>query len=566
MQHAPNFYIEKNLEAAVRLFKAQSVLFAPHVSRLALQELDIDRVKTQQLTVNVWRNHSFEPLESLVAPYFAYRGLGVDFRLGCYDDTLMFAGHQEAALELIWFDSTRFLVTTSFADLLQWLEERLRILRATTMAPILLATWVEGCKGTEAIQILADSLPAVYFGNLEAICTEAGVPLLDSRSARLAGTPLSSVAQVILARELACHWLSGILLPPVKALALDLDNTLHAGVLGEDGIQGVQLTPAHTDLQDYIKFLRQRGIFIALVSRNQWSDVEALFAQRQDYPLRLNDFSVIEVSWNDKGAAVERIAKALRIDPDAVLFVDDNLGELISVAMQLPQVHTIYAYSDARLTQQAISFYPGLWRWQVDSDDTKRIQDLKVNSERESLAKSITDSAEYFRSLQATLTYSYDSKERLTRLTDLCNKTNQFNLALRRFNQAEIAARMMCNDACVASVQLTDRLSDSGIIAVIIAKRQGEQLLVEDLCISCRAMGRQMEDTIIFSALRDMPIIIDCLDAAFQVQHGPRNQPALDWLARQLGLDEPPAPGIHILPISQILNYVPAAGVTLIKE
>ena len=547
-------------------FTAQETLFSPRASRLSLMQLKHENSEFRKLTVNVWRNHAFEPLISLMEPYSNYGGWQPVSRLSGYDDTLMFADKHTADAELLWLDSSRLQVKTSFDDWVQWLGGRLRVLREASTAPIVLATWSEGSKGAESLQGLTDSLPAVYFADLGAVCAEAGVSLLDARSATLAGTPVSNAAQLIVARELACRWLPAALFPPVKAVVLDLDNTLHSGVLGEDGIQGVRLTPGHTEFQRYIKSLQQRGIFLALVSRNERADVEALFAQRQDYPLRWEDFSAIEVSWGDKAAAVERIAKTLRIAPDAMLFVDDNPGELASIAMQLPHMHTIYAHQNASLTQQVVHFYPGLWRWKVGSDDTKRIQDMKANAERETLVGRVTDPAEYFRSLQVTLVYRQDPMEQLSRLADLCNKTNQFNLALRRFNQAEVAERLSRSDTCVASVQLTDCLSDSGIIAVIVVERHDEQLVVEELCVSCRAMGRQLEDTIILLALRDMPIFAGCREVAFRVQHGPRNQPALDWLAHLLGLSEAPAPGLYSLPVQQLSGFAAAEGVTLINE
>ncbi len=551
-------------ESTLSRFAVQPVLFTPQVSRLALLGLNLPAVTGQGMTANIWRNHAFEPLEPLATPYFAYRGWQVNFQISGYDDALLFSARQEADAEILWLDSQRFLTKIHFTEWIQWLEERLWALRTTTTAPILLMTWGRDGRQAGSLQSLADRLPAVFFADMEAICTEAGVSLLDPRSATLAGTPVSKTAQVILARKLACHWLPGILLPPVKAVVLDLDNTLHAGVLAEDGIEGVQLTAGHVDLQCYLKSLCERGVFLALASRNERSDVEALFTQRQDYPLRWDDFSAIEVSWDDKAAAIERIAQVLRIAPDTVLFVDDNPGELTSVVMRLPQMHVLHAQADACLTQQAIRYYPGLWRWKIESEDAKRINDLKANAKRESLLVSSANPVEYFQSLQVTLAYHYDSKEQLSRLADLCVKTNQFNLALRRFNQAELATLMERDDACVASVRLTDRLADSGVIAIIAAERREESLVVEELCVSCRALGRCLEDAIVLMALRDMSIAVGCRELVFHVQHGSRNQPALDWLARLLGLNGIPAPGIYAVPAGIARDYVPATGVTLI--
>ena len=440
------------------------------------------------------------------------------------------------------------------------------MLRTANPAPIIVATWLHDAGQWAQLQALTDAVPSIYFADLDAVCNEAGVMLTDPRSAAMAGTPVSNAAQPLLARKLACHWIPATSFPPIKAVALDLDNTLHAGVLGEDGIQGVQLTPAHQALQHFIKSLQQRGIFIALLSRNEPIDVEALFAQRDDYPLRWDDFSVTEISWGDKAAAINRIAKALRVAADSILFVDDNPGELASVAAKLPQVHTVYARPDAGQTQRAIEYYPGLWRWKVEADDTKRVQDMKANAEREEILTEMTDPSDYFRSLQVTLILRHDPLDQLSRLTDLCSKTNQFNLAIRRFNQVEIAERMGRSDACVASVQMKDRLSDSGVIAAIVAERDGERLVIEELCISCRAMGRQSEDTLILAVIRDMPLFAGCSEVVFRVQHGPRNQPALDWLTRLLRSDTRPEPGLHTIPAERLQDFVPPDGIILIKK
>jgi FkbH-like protein len=549
-------------------YQAQAVLFSARPSRLALQqlELELDVSGLRAVSINVWRNHAIEPIIALALPYLSYARCLTDFRLSDYDDTLMFSGRQPADIELLWLNSSRYLDHSRFDEWLDWLLGRMKVLRTANPAPIIVATWLHDAGQWAQLQALTAAVPAIYFADLNAVCNEAGVMLTDPRSAAMAGTPVSNAAQPVLARKLACHWIPATMFSPIKAVVLDLDNTLHAGVLGEDGIQGVQLTPAHQAFQHYIKSLQQRGIFLALLSRNERIDVEALFAQRDDYPLRWGDFSVTEISWGDKAAAINRIAKALRVAADSILFVDDNPGELASVAAQLPQVHTVYASPDAGQTQRAVEYYPGLWRWKVEADDTKRVQDMKANAEREKLLTEMTDPSDYFRSLQVTLILRHDPSDQLTRLADLCSKTNQFNLAIRRFNQSEIAERLGRSDTCVASVQIKDRLSDSGVIAVIVAERDGERLVIEELCISCRAMGRQLEDTLIPAAIRDMPLVAGCSEVVFRVQHGPRNQPALDWLTRLLHSNTRPEPGLHTVPAERLQEFVPPDGISLIKK
>jgi FkbH-like protein len=546
-------------------YAAQEALFALKPNRLLIQQCVLDGAETGQLVkINVWRNHAFEPFESLARPYIAFGGWRAKFQLSDYDDSLMYSGRCAADLDLLWLDSDRYLSGTDFHAWAQWLLGRIRALRGATTVPIILATWLAGDR-REALQKLLNPLPGAYYADLGLACEAACVGLIDKRTAAMAGTPIGRAAQPIVARTLACQWLPGALFPPIKAIALDLDNTLHFGVLGEDGIQGVQLTPEHRAFQNFIKSLRERGIFIALVSRNERADVEALFAKRDDYPLRWNDFSATEISWGDKTSAIVHIAEKLNIAPDAILFVDDNPGELANVAAQLPQVHTVYAHTDASLTLNVVKHYPGLWRWKVEADDAKRIEDVKSNLAREALLAEAIDPTDYLRSLQVALSYRYNPFDQLGRLADLCNKTNQFNLAIRRFNETEVAERLDQPNTCVASVHLKDRFSDSGVIAVIVAELDDERLLVEELCVSCRAMGRQLEDTILLQAIRDMPLFAGCQEVAFRVRHGPRNQPALDWLAQLLGRNTPPNPGLHQISADRLREFAPADGVTLIK-
>ena len=560
--------ILETVEIAMRRYKAQAALFDSRPNRINLLKLDLQTQAPGEITVvNVWRNHGFEPLQPLIASYAAFRAWPLSFRIGSYDDSFSFSGIQGAAVELLWMDSRRILERIDFPEWLAWLEDRLVALRKLSSAPIILATWLTTETQREALRESLHKFPAAYFADLTEVCETAGVPLLDDRSATLAGTPISSRAQVVLARALTCKWLAGAALAPIKAVALDLDNTLHAGVLGEDGVGNVVLTPGHKNLQLYVKELQKRGIFIALVSRNEHADVEALFTRREDYPLRWDDFSAIEVSWGHKADALQRIAQKLRIATDAILFIDDNPGELAAVTQQLTRLQTLYADPCAELTRSAIEYYPGLWRWKQEADDAKRILDLKASAERDSLALTHTDPAEYLRSLQVTLSYVWNSRQQLGRLSDLCRKTNQFNLALRRFSETEISDRMNRPDASVAGVQLSDRLSDSGIIAVIVAERSGSQLTVEELCISCRAMGRQLENDIILHALRQMPIWAGCKNVVFRVRYGERNQPALDWLNNLLKASTAVLQNeqAYSIPADVIEKITPIQGIVLTK-
>jgi FkbH-like protein len=501
---------EAALERSLRRMGAQETLFAPRPSRLDLLGVALDKPQGPPRRINVWRNHAVETVLTLAQPYLDWGDVALDAWLSGYDDSLSFAEHGPAELELLWLDSSRLPADPA------WLQGRVAALRARSRAPILVVA-------TTPVDVSGADVQAA---DLAALCRAADVPLLDARLAKVAGSPLSAAAQSLVARELACRWLPALLLPPVKAVAVDLDHTLYAGVLGEDGPDGVRLTPGHVELQQSLKALRERGIFLALVSRNEPADVRALFEARSDFPLRWDDFSVTEVSWGDKAEALQRTARALNIDVSAIAFVDDNPGELAQVASRLPALRCVFAHGDAALTTRVLAHLPALWRWRVSAEDAKRVADQRANAQRAELAEA--DPEAYFKSLGVRLRFSLNDAAQLGRMAEMSGKTNQFNLALARLTEADYAARLADPAGAVVTVELADRFSDSGVIGLLAARVGGEggEIVVDELLISCRAMGRRLEDSIVIGALQ-------CLPAApvrFHVAEGPRNQPARQWL------------------------------------
>ncbi|WP_323028823.1 HAD-IIIC family phosphatase [Castellaniella defragrans] len=547
--------------------QSQEILFAESPSRVGLQTLDLPSRPLGQYCANVWRNQNFETFEGLLKPFLNYAQLELEFRVHGYDDTLDFTLWEPAEVEILWLDSSRYTDRMAFEDWQGWLRSRLLDLRSRSTAPILVASWDawRGDVGVRSLDALVNGVPGAYVADLGAACHGEGVTLLDPRVAKVSGSPISRSAQMVLARWLGCRWLPGLLLPPIKAVAVDLDNTLHAGVLGEDGVVGVQLESGHKALQSALWALKARGVFLALVSRNEREDVEALFTQRPDYPLCWDDFSAIEVSWGSKVDALHRVAQQLRIALNAVLFIDDNLGELASVAAGCPEVHILLASPEGTQTYRALQYYPGLWRWSVSADDAHRIQDMKANAERDRLARVVGDTGQYFQELGITLALRYDAAADLPRLAELCRKTNQFNLALRRYNEADLAAFMARNDASVVAVSLSDRLSNSGTIAVLVAVREQDVLVVEELCISCRALGRQLEDTIVLASLRGVMLFEGCRQVRFNITEGSRNRPARDWFSRLMDRFG----GLHRdgeVQAEWIAHFSPPSGVMFVQE
>ena len=527
--------------AEIALIRAQwePVLFAERPARLELLKLQATWPMTPMI-IRVHRNHSFEHVAAAGGSWFAWWGRSVGFLYSDYDDSLSFGfdDTQPAQMELIWLDLKRYQNRFESADLVDWISGRVAVLRARVSTPIVLAAVGGDEPLHERLSKAVRGVPGAHVADLRPLAAKLGPQFFDERAARFSGTRLSDAACVLVARELACRWAPAMLMPRIKAVALDLDHTLYDGVLGEDGEQ-VRLTPAHEGLQRFLVSLRDRGIFLALVSRNEPEDVRQLFARRPDFPLRWEHFSATAVSWGSKVDGIRQGARALRIGEDAILFLDDNPGELAGVVAELPTLATAHALPDAVLTRRLLEYQPGLWAWERGAADSVRAADLAAESERARLATQAADPQEYLRCLQVTMLVEVNPRRHLARLHELSQKTNQFNLNFQRFSEVALAQALAAPDHRIALISLRDRLSDSGPIGLVVARREQGALVILELAISCRALGRRMEDLMVAEAVRAVLTELPAARIEFLYRTGPRNKPAREWLSRLTGLKLP---------------------------
>ena len=423
---------------------------------------------------------------------------------------------------------------------LRWIASRLHALRAQTIRPIIVCVWPLPAAVRQALDRAKPTATDIV--DLDALAAVLGANWLDVRAASISGTRLSNQACLRIARELACCWLPAALIAPIKCVALDLDGTLYGGVLGEDGVERIALAGGHRELQEYLIELKRTGMLLALVTRNERADVDALFARHRDFPLALADFAVVEASWDDKGVLLERVAHQLRIGLDSIVFVDDNPGELASVAAAC-NVITVHARPDGRETVEALRHVAGVHRQRTLREDALRADDLDASGRRDALLRVSATPEEYLRSLRVHLEFHVGSRRDVPRMAELSRKTNQFNLGLSRMTEAEIEAKLHACPASVVAVGLRDRLADSGIVAVLVGSLDGDVLHVSEVAVSCRALGRRLEDTMLTRALMLMAHGRAVRTVTFDVKVGPRNAPAREWLAAYVGMAEPPGAG-----------------------
>lgn len=488
-------------------------LYAPHLSRTDLLSLPAPPAR-QEIVIAVHRNHSFELVASVLPVFLAQSGLAPVFRYSSYDDSLAsVTSLPDADVHLFWLDAGRYALS-NFSG---WLRDRVAVCQRHVKGRVLVA-----CHGLPVDRLGDMGVPVC---DMESILAPLGEQAEDARLEAFSGTRLSNAACLEMARALGMRHIPSLFFPALKALVLDCDNTLYQGVLGEDGISGVK---PYLEVQEQLRQLARQGFLLTLASKNEEEDVRELFRQRTDFPLRWDDFAAVGINWRPKAENIREIARQLNIGLDAMLFVDDNPGELLQARQALPEVRLLEAPSP-EATVQGLRHYPLLFKSSLNVEDSLRSRDIQANAQRETLREQLSPEA-YRRELGITLRLEVNPEKKLERVTELLNKTNQFIFTFKRPDRNAVAG-FMHGEGIVVTASMSDRLSDSGLIAVLLAgPAVAGELPVAELVVSCRALGRGIEGGMIRRMLSLACERLNCASIIFPWQKGPRNQPALDWL------------------------------------
>lgn len=283
-----------------------------------------------------------------------------------------------------------------------------------------------------------------------------------------------------------------------KCLVLDLDNTLWGGVVGDDGVQNLVLGRDHPlgeaflDFQRYVKGLQRRGVLLAVCSKNDLENAKAGFSH-PDSTLSLDDFSAFKANWKPKPENLREIAAELNIGLDSMVFVDDNPAERALVSEQLPEVATPEIGSHVARYAQVLEAERYFEVSRIVGDDLNRSAFYSSNAQRSASQGAFLDYGQFLRSLEMTAEIAPFSPIYLERITQLINKTNQFNLTTRRYTGAEVDA--VAHDPAFISLygRLADKFGDNGLVSVLIGRANEDKVEVDLWLMSCRVLNREME-------------------------------------------------------------------------
>ena len=291
-----------------------------------------------------------------------------------------------------------------------------------------------------------------------------------------------------------------------KGLVLDLDNTLWGGVIGEVGAQGVELsteTPggmAYSEFQQYLRQLEDLGILLNVASKNEESIALTGF-ERSDSPLKRKDFLCFKANWEPKSQNIAKIAQEINILPESLVFVDDNPAEREIVRQQLPAV-TIANFS---APEEMIASLDRAGYFEVtalSADDAKRNEMYRQNLQRAAAQQSFGSYDDYLRSLEMTAELGSFDPPHAERITQLINKTNQFNLTTRRYTAQEVESLIGNPDAVTLYGRLEDKFGDNGLVSAMIGSISGDTCTVDLWIMSCRVFKRNLEQTMMDEFVR----------------------------------------------------------------
>ena len=324
----------------------------------------------------------------------------------------------------------------------------------------------------------------------------------------LAKQPFAASAIALYADHL-CRLLAAIRGRSKKALVLDLDNTVWGGIIGDDGMDGIRIAQgdavgeAHLTLQRYALAMRERGALLAVSSKNTDEVARQVFREHPEMLLREEHIAVFQANWEDKASNIGAIAETLSLGLDSFVFVDDNPVERALVRRFLPQVAVPELPDDAALYTRTVAAAGYFEAIGFSDEDRKRAGYYADNARRVALQAKVGSIDDYLRSLDMVIGFAPFDEPGRARIAQLINKSNQFNLTTRRYTEQEVAD--LASDPSVATMQirLTDRFGDNGMISVVIARQSEDALDIDSWLMSCRVLGRRVEDAVLEQLLAE---------------------------------------------------------------
>jgi FkbH-like protein len=348
--------------------------------------------------------------------------------------------------------------------------------------------------------MLGDRVPqGLHIHDVAAMVERRGFDVwFDERYWHLAKQPVSFECVADYCHSLAAV-VGAILGRARKALVLDLDNTLWGGVVGDDGLAGIQIGEGSAEgeafktFQQYLRALKDRGVLLTVCSKNDDAVARTAFADHPEMVLRQDDFVAFKANWQPKSENIRAIAAELDLPLDAFVFIDDNPAERDEVRQAVPEVTVLEWPDDPGAFVRALEGARLFEAAALTAEDTHRTVAYQARRQAAQAQGAATDVGAYLASLEMVATVRPFEPVSIERITQLVNKTNQFNLTTRRVVQAEIERLSGERSILTRTVRLRDRFADHGLISVLVGRVEDREMVLDIWLMSCRVLGRGVE-------------------------------------------------------------------------
>ena len=287
-----------------------------------------------------------------------------------------------------------------------------------------------------------------------------------------------------------------------KCLILDLDNTMWGGIIGDDGIENIQIGnlgigKAFTNFQLWVKELKERGIILAICSKNYENVAKNVFINHPEMKIKLDDISVFVANWENKADNIKYIQNVLNIGFDSMVFIDDNKFERELVKNNVPEITVPDLPIDPA---EYVEYLKTLNLFETNSfvkNDTKRTKQYQAESERKKIAQKFSSETDFLKELEMEATIEPFNDFNLPRIAQLIQRSNQFNLRTKRYSEQELKSFQQSKDYACFSLSLKDKYGDYGLVSIIILKINTDSLFIDTWVMSCRVLKRDVEKFII---------------------------------------------------------------------
>lgn len=388
------------------------------------------------------------------------------------------------------FPHVRLVVST-----LDFPARRIRPASAGTPEERWAASW------RSAAESLAHRIRNVAIFDLERLITDVGRSgFYSAKMWYLGGQPyaMSSVKLLAGALDVALRRLA---IARKKVMIVDLDNTLWGGVVGEDGPAGLVIGPsgpgaAYRDVQRRLKELSRTGVLLAAVSKNERRDAIAAFEKNQQMVLDAEDFVAIVATWDPKPEGIRGLAAQLNLGLDSFVFLDDNPVEREAIRQAIPEVTVLDFPRDVAALPRVVEVAAAehFWIDRLTAEDESKTSQYQQEAKREDFRATADNMDDYLRQLEVKIMIGEVDDARRSRTAQLTQKTNQFNVLTQRHSAEELGRLRELPGHHTFAVSVSDRFGDSGQVGVVMVEVDGTTATVSNLLMSCRVMGRAIED------------------------------------------------------------------------